>query len=141
MILPPKKNLFFGIFCLCFFLLSQGAWSQDFSSIDTDLQQLETLIINTLSNTEEQQKLLEDLKKSLDESGHLIDSYENIITGQESLLRDLQTRLNEMSGIYRTQSSLSAKYERSSKFWKTFTLVGIPAAALLSGGIVFALTR
>jgi len=102
---------------------------------------LENLIINTLSNTEEQQKLLEDLRKSLDESGNLISSYETIITGQENLLQTLQTRLNEMSEIYRTQSSLSAKYEKSSKFWKTFTLIGIPAAALLSGGIVWALMR
>jgi hypothetical protein len=46
-----------------------------------------------------------------------------------------------MSEIYRTQSSLSAKYEKSSKFWKTFTLIGIPVAALLSGGLVWALTK
>jgi hypothetical protein len=33
------------------------------------------------------------------------------------------------------------KYEASSKFWKTFTIVGLPAAALLSGltvGLVMA---
>ena len=141
MILPKKLIPFFAFCCLFSLVLSPAALPQDFSSIDNDLQQLENLIINTLSNTEEQQKLLEDLRKSLDESGNLIGSYESIITGQESLLATLQTRLSEMSEIYRTQSSLSAKYEKSSKFWKTFTLIGIPAAALLSGGLVWAMAR
>ena len=138
-----RKNLIVSFAFLCFssLLLPQAALPQDFSSIDSDLQQLENLILNTLSNTEEQQKLLDDLRRSLDESGNLISSYETIITGQENLLRTLQTRLSEMSEIYRTQSSLSAKYEKSSKFWRTFTLIGIPAAALLSGGIVWALMK
>ena len=106
-----------------------------------DLDQLETLIADTLRNTEAQQKQLEDLKRSLDESGNLIETYESIIAGRASLLKDLQTRLAEMSEIYRTQSALSEKYEKSSKFWKTFTLIAIPVTALLSGGIVFAVTR
>ncbi|MDR2134995.1 MAG: hypothetical protein LBO76_00065, partial [Treponema sp.] len=63
----------------------------------------------------------------------------SIIAGRESLLKDLQARLTEMSETYRTQSALSAKYEKSSRFWKTFTLVGIPTAALLSGLLVWAL--
>ena len=141
MILPKKLIPSFAFFCAFYLVLPPAASPQDFSSIDSDLQQLENLIINTLSNTEEQQKLLEDLRKSLDESGSLIGNYETIITGQESLLLTLQTRLNEMSEIYRTQSSLSAKYEKSSKFWKTFTLIGIPAAALLSGGLVWIMSR
>jgi hypothetical protein len=40
-----------------------------------------------------------------------------------------------------TVSDLSAKYEKSSKFWRTFTLIAVPAAALLSGGIVLAATQ
>jgi hypothetical protein len=32
-----------------------------------------------------------------------------------------------------------AKYEKSSRFWKTFTLIAVPTAALLSGGLVWAL--
>jgi hypothetical protein len=56
-------------------------------------------------------------------------------------LRDLQTRLSEMSEIYKMQSDLSRKYERKSKFWRTFTLIAIPSAALLSGGLVWAVTR
>ena len=141
MILPKKNIPFFAFFCVFSLVLPPAALPQDFSSIDSDLQRLETLITNTLSNTEEQQKLLEDLRKNLDESGNLIESYETTIAGQENLLRTLQTRLTEMSEIYRTQSSLSAKYEASSKFWKTFTLIGIPAAALLSGGLIWALAR
>ncbi|MDR1893992.1 MAG: hypothetical protein LBQ61_04765, partial [Spirochaetales bacterium] len=64
---------------------------------------------------------------------------ESILAGRENLLKDLQARLNEMSETYRTQSALSAKYEKSSRFWKTFTLIAVPAAALLSGGLVWAL--
>ncbi|GHV71847.1 hypothetical protein AGMMS49928_25680 [Spirochaetia bacterium] len=43
--------------------------------------------------------------------------------------------------FYKTQSALLAKYERSSKLWKTFTPIAVPTAALLSGRIVFAVTR
>jgi hypothetical protein len=46
-----------------------------------------------------------------------------------------------MSETYRKQAALSAKYERSSKFWKTFTLIAVPAAALISGGVVFGVMR
>jgi len=139
MIFSQKFFTSFAFFCACFLFLSPVLYAQDFSSIDSDLEQLENLIADTLTNTLEQQRLLEDLRKNLDESGSLIDNYESIITAQESLLRDLQTRLNEMSETYRMQSSLSAKYEKSLKRWKIFTLIGIPAAALLSGGIVLAL--
>jgi hypothetical protein len=83
-------------------------------------------------------KQSEDLERNLAESGELIRSYENVIQERESLLRNLQTRLTEMSGIYRTQSALSARYERSSRFWRTFTLPAGPAAALLSGSRVWA---
>ncbi|MDR1468751.1 MAG: hypothetical protein LBT00_05605, partial [Spirochaetaceae bacterium] len=118
-----------------------AAFSQDFSSIDSDLSALETLIQDTLSNSEEQMKLWEDLQQNLTESGALLRTYESIIQERENLLKDLQTRLSEMSAIYKTQSDLSAKYERNSKFWRTFTLIAIPSAALLSGGLVWAATR
>jgi len=132
------------IFALCFFfclLLPQAVFSQDFSSIDNDLQTLENLITDTILSMEEQQRLLEDLKTNLIENEILIGSYESIIQGQENLLRDLQVRLNEMSEIYRTQSALSAKYERSSRFWRTFTLIAIPVTAIVSGSIVWAVVR
>jgi flagellar biosynthesis chaperone FliJ len=120
-------------------LLPRAASSQDFSSLDKDLSALESLIQDTLENSGEQQKQLDDLRKNLIESGILIGNYESIITERENLLRDLQERLAEMSETYRKQSALSARYERSSRFWRTFTLIAVPAAALLSGGIVFAL--
>ena len=129
---------------MCFFLLSlssQAAWSQDFSSVDNDLALLENLINDTIANTEEQQKLLEDLKQTLTESGNLIANYESIITEQETLLKDLQTQLKEMSETYRMQSLLSQKYERTSKFWRTFTLIAIPVTALISGGVVWAVKK
>jgi len=115
-----------------------GLPAQGFSSIGRDLDQLESLIADTLLNSQEQQKMLEGLKQSLDEKEILIDSRESIITERESLLQELQAQLIEISEIYRTQSALSAKYERSSKFWKVFTAVGIPAAAVISGVFVWA---
>jgi len=135
---------FFTVFGLCFFfcsLFSQAAYAQDFSSIDSDLQALEDLIADTLRNTEEQQKLLEDLQRNLSESGNLIENYESIIAMQEQSLANLQQQLNEMFEIYRRQSALSARYAQNSKFWRTFTLIAIPVTALISGGIVWAVSR
>jgi septal ring factor EnvC (AmiA/AmiB activator) len=135
---------FLSAFALCFFcslLFSRAAWSQGFSSVDKDLEQLENLINDTLLNTEEQQKQLEDLRANLNSSENLIASYENTIAEQENLLRDLRKQLNEMSETYRMQSSLSAKYEKSSKFWRTFTLIAIPITAVISGGIVYAVIK
>jgi hypothetical protein len=126
-------------FCTCSLLLPRAAFSQGFSSLNEDLTALENLIQDTLESSEEQQKQLDDLRKNLIESGELIGNYESIIAGREQLLKDLQKRLAEMSEIYREQSDLSAKYERSSRFWKTFTLIAVPSAALLSGGLVWAL--
>ena len=119
-------------------LFSQAAFPQGFSSIDTDLQALENLINDTIANTQGQQKLLENLKQNLDESGNLIANYEKIITEQENLLANLQAQLNAMSETYRKQSAISARYERNSKLWKHFTLIGIPAAAIISGVVVWA---
>ncbi len=132
-----KKLRFVSLLLLL--ALSSELPAQGFSSIGCDLDQLESLIADTLQNTQEQQKQLADLKQNLNESGNLIGSYESTITGQENSLKELQTQLIEMSEIYRTQSASSARYEKSSKFWKTFSLVGIPAAALLSGGLVWAM--
>ena len=138
---PARLFAAFLFYCYSSLLFSPAASSQDFSSIDRDLETLENLIAGTLSSMEEQQKLLEDLRQTLAESGNLIESYESIIAGREELLRNLQARLNEMSETYRMQSSLSAKYESRSKFWKTFTLIGIPSAALLSGTLVWAFMK
>jgi len=134
------KKLKFAALLLLLASLSELP-AQGFSSIDCDLEQLESLIADTLQNAQDQQRQLAGLKQALNESGSLIDSYEDTITWQENSLRDLQIRLSEMSEIYRTQSVSSVKYEKSSKFWRTFTLIGIPAAAFLSGGLVWAAQR
>jgi septal ring factor EnvC (AmiA/AmiB activator) len=123
------------------YLSSPAVYSQDFSSIDQDLAQLESLINDTLANTQEQQKQLEDLKKNLNASANLIASYENTIKEQEKLLADLRKQLTAMSETYKMQSQLSAKYAQSSKFWRTFTIVAIPVTALVSGVVGFALGR
>ena len=130
------------ILFLLFSLSLQGVFSQEsFLTLDKDLQQLEDLINDTIANTEEQQRLLEDLKSSLNESGNLIASYETIITEQEFLLSNLRKQLNEMSETYRMQSALSAKYAERSRFWKTFTLIAIPTTSVISGTVVWVLMR
>ena len=121
------KRFTAAVICFFFFLLSsQAVYSQDFSSIDQDLAQLESLINDTLTNTQEQQKQLEALKQNLNASAELINSYENTIKEQETLLASLREQLTAMSETYKMQSALSARYAQSSKFWKTFTLVAIP---------------
>jgi septal ring factor EnvC (AmiA/AmiB activator) len=136
-----KKSAVFALVFFYYSLFSPVVWPQDFSSIDNDLQTLENLIADTIASTQEQQRLLDDLRANLNESGNLIASYENIIQEQEKLLANLQARLNEMSETYRTQSALSAKYARTSKFWRTFTLIAIPVTAAISGTIVWAAGR
>jgi septal ring factor EnvC (AmiA/AmiB activator) len=142
---PLKKSSprYTAVVILFFFsyLSSPAVYSQDFSSIDQDLAQLESLINDSLANTQEQQKQLENLKQNLNESGNLIASYENTIKEQEKLLADLRKQLTAMSETYKTQSQLSARYEKNSKFWKTFTIVAIPVTAVISGVVGFALSR
>ena len=133
-----KRLILFAAFCA---VLSPALPSSEFSNIDRELEELETLITDTLKNTEEQQKLLEDLQASLSLSGTLIDSYGNIIAGQEKSLAELQERLNKMSETYRTQSALLRKSERRSRFWKIFTIVAVPTAAAVSGVAVWAVCR
>jgi septal ring factor EnvC (AmiA/AmiB activator) len=105
--------------------LSAQASSPDFSSIDGNLEELENLIADTLNNSEALTRQLEDLSLNLNER-------ERLITEQESLLTELQSQLHAMSETYKTLSSSSKKYEANSKFWRTFTIIGIPAA-LISG--------
>ena len=131
----------FGVtscFFICCLLLPSALYSQDFSFIGKDMEHLEVLITNTLLSMEEHQKLLEDLQENLNKSENLIGNYETIINRQEILLTDLQTQLIKMSEIYRKQSALSEKYAKNSKFWRTFTLIAVPAAAALSGSLVWA---
>ena len=130
-----------AFFCACCLLFSPALHSQEFSSISGDLDQLESLIAGTLQDMEEQRQLLENLQQSLLESGDLIESYESATIRQGQLLEDLQNQLNEMLETYRMQSALSEKYAKSSKFWKTFTLIAVPAAAALSGGLAWMAAR
>jgi peptidoglycan hydrolase CwlO-like protein len=116
-----------------FLLFSQVLYSQesspDFSGLGSGLDELENLINDTLNSNENLQKQLESLSQILDEK-------DISTTKQEKLLRELQTQLKEMSETYKTQSALSKRYARSSKFWKTFTIIGIPAAMVISGVVV-----
>jgi hypothetical protein len=58
---------------------------------------------------------------------------EQSLQKQEQLLTELRTQFNEMSKTYKTLSASYAKSEASSRFWKNFTLIGIPAAVVISG--------
>jgi len=136
-----KHYAAFVLLFILFSLSSRVVFSQDFSSIDLSLGQLEDLINYTLNNMQEQQKLLEDLKQNLNESEGLIANYEIIIQEQENLLANLREQLNAMSETYKMQSQLSSKYARNSKFWRTFSIIAIPVTALISGTAVWAAGR
>ncbi|GHV90656.1 hypothetical protein AGMMS50268_11590 [Spirochaetia bacterium] len=112
-------------------LLSPPLYSQEPPSIYDNLDKLESLLLDTLSNSETQSRQLEDLNRTLAEN-------EQILQEREQLLTDLRTQLTGMSETFQKQSDLSAKYERSSKFWKTFTLIGIPVTAVISAGVTAA---
>jgi len=91
-----KSSPCFTAAVICFFfsyLSSPAVYSQDFSSIDQDLTQLESLINDSLANTQEQQKQLETLKQNLNASANLIANYETTIKEQEILLSDLRKQL------------------------------------------------
>ena len=122
-------------------LFSQAVYAQDFSSVDQDLQQLEALIKDTIANTEPQERLLHDLRESLQESESIIANYESRIQEQEILLQNLQAQLQAMSETYHQRSTLSGKSEQRLKFWKTFTIVGIPTTAVISGVVVWVLVK
>jgi hypothetical protein len=68
-------------------------------------------------------------------------NYGSIIEEQEKLLADLQEQLNKMSETFKMQSATSARYEKRSRFWRTFTLIAVPTAAAISGTIVWAAGR
>ncbi|MDR1288291.1 MAG: hypothetical protein LBK08_11835 [Treponema sp.] len=133
------KTAAFVLFFLFFLRASPRAlWPQeppDMRPVFDNLDALENLIGDTLSSSESLLKQLEDLKENLNEQERLLSGKENLLTAQENLLRELRAQLHGMSETYATQSALSAKYERSSRFWKTFTLAALPAAALISGGV------
>ncbi|GHT61787.1 hypothetical protein FACS1894109_20560 [Spirochaetia bacterium] len=90
------------------------------------------MLLDTLSNSETQSRQLEDLNRTLTEN-------EQILREREQLLTDLRTQLTGMSETFQKQSDLSAKYEHSSRFWKRFTLIGIPVTAVISAGVTAAL--
>jgi chromosome segregation ATPase len=119
--------------------LSSG--QTDFSTIDSQLEELESLINDTIACNEALEKQLQDLKENLAKQEQISFERGNSIAGQDGLLKKLRSELGEMSETYKAQSDLSAKYEKSSRFWKIFTLLGIPLAILFSSGITAALTQ
>jgi septal ring factor EnvC (AmiA/AmiB activator) len=123
-----------AVFCLLLLSLSLPLCSQEPPSIYDNLDKLESLLLDTLSNSEAQSRQLADLSKTLAEN-------EQTMSEHEHLLADLRTQLTEMSETFRKQSVLSAKYERSSRFWKGFTLVGIPVTAVISAIVVIGVMR
>jgi recombinational DNA repair ATPase RecF len=125
----PKFRRRPAAFFLIFLLLSSPLCSQEAPSIYDNLDKLENLLLDTLTNSEQQSRQLEDLNTTLAEN-------EQILQEREQLLADLRTQLTSMSETFQKQSELYAKSERRSQFWKTFTLVGIPVAVVISAGVV-----
>jgi septal ring factor EnvC (AmiA/AmiB activator) len=140
-----KPILFVALCSVACSALPPGLYSQGsapaFSAINENLDALESLISDTLSNSETLTRQLSNLQQNLTEQEQLLTERENSIAAQERLLAELRRQLSEMSQTYKEQSALSAKYERSSRFWRTFTLIGVPVVALLSGGITWLSSR
>jgi uncharacterized membrane protein YccC len=129
-----KSKIF--VLPLLFLALSPALFAQesqpDLSAIDRQMEELQSLIDDTLNNEQQQMQRLDDLNLILAEN-------ERLLAERETLLQTLKTQLADLSETYKMQANLSRKYERSSKFWRTFTLVGIPAAILISGGVTAAI--
>jgi septal ring factor EnvC (AmiA/AmiB activator) len=83
----------------------------DFSSIDSNLERLETLITDTLNSSETLTQQLADLDQILNEK-------EQSLYEREQLLTKLRTQFNEMSETYKTLSASYAKSEANSRFWE-----------------------
>jgi septal ring factor EnvC (AmiA/AmiB activator) len=125
----------FGFFLL-FLALSPALSAQetqpDLSSIDRQMEELQSLIDDTLNNEQQQIQRLNDLSQILAEN-------ERLLSERETLLQTLKVQLADLSETYKMQANLSRKYERSSRFWRTCTLVGIPAAVAISAGVTAAI--
>jgi hypothetical protein len=151
--LSLKRFFLSGIICSLFWLVWPSAVfsqeeeplpSPDFIGIAENLNALERLIEDTLSENEVQMRQLADLQANLSEQEAILNEREASMNEQERLLEGLREQLREMSRIYREQSDLSGSYERSSRFWRRFTLIGVPAAVVISGlvtGLVMGLGR
>jgi uncharacterized protein HemX len=110
---------------------SPALFAQESQLSATQLEELQSLIEDTLSNEQQQMQRLNNLNSLLAEN-------ERLLAEREELLKTLKTQLEDLSETYRKQSTLSKKYARSSKFWRTFTLAGIPAVAAISAGVTAA---
>jgi hypothetical protein len=62
----------YTLFCLTLLSLSLPLYAQDLSPIYDNLDQLQSLIENTLNNSEQQSKHLTDLNKTLDENMQML---------------------------------------------------------------------
>jgi hypothetical protein len=107
-----------------------------FSNIDQALN----LMSDSMNNEEAVILQLEELKRNSIEQEQILNEKEASIAEQERLLLELRQRLEGMSQIYREQSILYEKSAASSRFWKRFSLIALPVAALLSGGITALVT-
>jgi hypothetical protein len=117
--------------CLLLFSVLCAEESPGFSPVDSNLEKLESWMTDLLNTEVQQQQQLLNLSQTLEESGQMLKE-------RELLLTDLRSQLTEISEIYRKQSSLSKKYEAKSRFWRNFTLIGIPLAVVsgLTVGLV-----
>jgi len=127
------KGLFFAVLLSGLPLYSQE--QPDFGGIQEDLGQLERLIGASLREKETQEAQLQALKENLSAQEALLSEKEASIQAQDALLTTLRTQLAEMSSLYKTRSELSARYERKSKFWRTFSLISLPTAAIISAAL------
>jgi hypothetical protein len=119
------------VLCLLLFSVLSAEESPGFSPVDSNLEKLESWMTDFLTTEQQRQQQLAVLSQTLEEN-------EQMLQEREQSLTDLRSQLIEISEIYRKQSSLSRKYEAKSRFWRNFTLIGIPVAVI--SGVVVGMT-
>jgi hypothetical protein len=80
--MKSKRRFFLSLSTL--FLASRfPLYAQPSSSIQDNLDKIESLLIDTLNNSETQSKQLEDLQQTLNESGRIIAENERTMSERE----------------------------------------------------------
>jgi hypothetical protein len=127
---PWVKSRFLCVagFCLLPAALFAEEPLPDFASIESVMDGIESLLLDTIGTNETQQRQLNDLSQTLSERERLIEE-------QGNSLRTLRTDLGGMSETWKKLSDYSKSLEQKSAFWKRFSIIGLPLAALLGAGI------
>ena len=140
-VISTRSRRRIGALCLFWLCLPLSAQEDAFGSIYTGLDELEALINAMHERNERLQSSLTDLDQTLQTQEEVLHERTRLIERHEQALSELQQSLPALSETYKRQSGLLATCERRLRRWRTAFWLGIPATALLSGALVWGLTR